>query len=63
MSEAAARFRSSERSRGSTAFSPPVAFVIAQNGERRERRGRKGSLAGEAAKSEKKGEADEFSIR
>ena len=63
MGEAAARIRASERSRGRTAFSPPVACLIAQNGERRERSGGKGSLTGEAAKSEKRGEADEFSIR
>ena len=62
MSGAAACFRASERSRGSTAFSPPVSFLIAQNGERQERGGRKGSLA-EAANSEEKGEDDEFAIR
>ena len=44
-------------------LSPPVAFRLAQNGERQEHCGRAGSLAGEAAGSEEKGEDNEFAIR
>jgi len=63
MSGALTRFSPSERSRGSMAFSSPVAFRLAQNRERQEHCGREGSLAGEEAESEEKGEDNEFAIR